>query len=174
MKKLNENISRNILNKLNESYQDNVDIVESTIAKNGEDYGVKSVEGKDNKILVKTNNGSYWFVVVGDKIKISMQKDSAEPVVRTTRGKMSVPKTSWEVSGVFKNPVQAAIDALETLEPSTEDEFVVLIGDSYLGGFDENDEAFMVSSPYTAQKYSTREEAENIASQFENGKVEEI
>ena len=61
MKKLNENVSRNILAKLNESYEDNVDIVESTIAKNGEDYGVKSVEGKNSKILVKTNNGSYWL-----------------------------------------------------------------------------------------------------------------
>ena len=174
MRILNENVSRNILNKLNESYEDNADIVESTIAKNGEDYGVKSVEGKDNKILVKTNDGSYWFVVEGDKIKISMQEDSAEPTIRTNRGKMSVPKTTWEVTGVLENPVQAALDALETLEPSAENKFVVLIGDSYLGGFDENNEAFMVSSPHAAQKYSTREEAENIASQFENGEVEEI
>ena len=174
MRILNENVSRNILNKLNESYEDNVDIVESTIAKNGEDYGVKSVEGKDNKILVKTNSGSYWFVVAGDTIKISMQEDSAEPTVRTKRGKMSVPKTTWEVTGVLENPVQAALDALETLEPSAGNEFVVLIGDSYLGGFDENNEAFMVSSPHAAQKYSTREEAENIASQFENGEVGEI
>lgn len=174
MRILNENVSRNIMNKLNEA-ADNVDVIESFIAKEGQlNYGVKSVTGKDNKLLVKTDNGDYWFVIIGDKIKISMAKTSAEPIIRTKRGKMSTPKTSWEVSGVFNNPIQAAKDALESLEPAAADEFVVLLGDEYFGGFDENDQVFTTSSAATAQHFTSKEEAENVASQFENGVVEEV
>lgn len=140
------------------------DIIKATIMNNKGKYGVKSVGGDEKKILVNTNNGSYWFVPVGDKIKISSAK-GAQPVVRTERGKMQVPSVSIEVSGLFKDIISTTKAALDKLEPEVKDEYIVQIGDNYFGGYDENSEVILKADTHSATRYSNRDEADNVASQ---------
>lgn len=145
------------------------DIIKATVMNNKEKYGVKSVGGDEKKILVNTNNGSYWFVPVGDKIKISSAK-GAQPVVRTQRGKMQIPSITFEVDGLFKDIIATTKAALNKLEPEAKDEYVVKVGDNYFGGYDENNEVVLKADTHSAIRYNNRDEADNVASQI-NGEV---